>query len=680
MQTEDAYSCGFTVKKGLFMTTKAPRVFCLRLLALWLFFTYFAAAVADPIPIEAFVRRPEFSNLHLSPDGKYVAGIVPDEKHSRLVVIRTADRKMVGNMRMQDDIHIGYCWWVSNDRLLAGITRQVGLLDRPRFTGDLFSVKPDGSEYRQFGFGGASFDLVDRQADAEGRVLIAGSGYSNHYETTERLFRVAINRPGQSEVDAAPSRGGARFLIDPQRNVRYVTVELGDTETAYTRLPGQREWKQVSTERSFASTRSTPLRFAPDGESVYLVSNESEPRTCLVQQILATGERRKLACDDQADLSAPVYGFGEFARPIAAVFEAGKPETRLLETESPDARIYKMLMEAFPGKRVVISSSTTDGSLALLFVYDDRTPGDYYLFDTRTQKADYFVGRQDWIDPDLMAERRPIQLKARDGTTLWGYLTLPRGVDPKQLPLVVNPHGGPFFIRDDWAFEAESQMLASRGYAVLQVNYRGSGGYGSAFVEAGRRAWGTTMIDDITDATRWVISQGYADPKRVCIYGGSYGAYAAVTSAEREPDLYRCVIGYAGVYDLRLLKSHYDSYAKPTGLDFFAEAIAGSNEEIDAQSPVEHVDRLKAPVLIVHGEEDYTAPYPQAMALRDALKDHKLPFEWMVREGEGHGFWKTENRVAFYQSMLAFLDKNIGQGSMPGQVPQAAAAASAAPP
>lgn len=295
----------------------------------------------------------------------------------------------------------------------------------------------------------------------------------------------------------------------------------------------------------------------------------------------------------------------------------------------------------------------------------DRSPGDYYLFDTRTRKADYFAAVRDWINPEEMSERRPIQLKARDGTQLWGYLTLPKGRDPRKLPLVVNPHGGPFYIRDRWGFDSDAQLLANRGYAVLQVNFRGSGGYGSDFVTAGKKAWATTMIADITDATRWTIAQGYADPSRVCIYGASYGGYAALMSAIVEPDLYRCVIGYAGVYDLQLLKKDSDLASTNSGKKFFAEAIAGTDQEMIGQSPINYLDQLRAPVLIVHGKDDARAPFSQAKALRSALESRKHRYQWLVRGDEGHGFWQVENIEAFYSTLIGFIDQNIGPASLP---------------
>lgn len=657
----------------------AARCAAITLLCSW------TAAYADAIPVHDFAREPEFRSLKLSPDGRYVALIVPNEKHSALGVIRVADGTLIGSFRMDNDNHVEQFWWVNDDRLVAALATQLGRLDSPSLTGELVAMNADGTDFRYLvGYRGqrsqlgsrlaprvsqewAAAFMVDPLIDDHDNILISERSFQNWDKTKEIVYRMNVYTGAKTPLDAAPGPGHASFYADPQGQLRYArTWDGGLTAKTWQRLPGQKEWQPYIIPGIRAANEVvTPLGFSHDGASVYLASGEFGPRGCLVQHVLASGERRKLACDQDAGLDDVIYAFDGSRTPIAAVFAAGKPQTRLLEAAGPQGALLKLLMDAFPGKQVEPTSLTRDGKKALIRVYDDRTQGDYYLFDTETHKADFFTAIRHWIDPEQMSERRPIHLAARDGTPLWGYLTLPRGADPKQLPLVVNPHGGPFWVRDEWAFDLEPQLLASRGYAVLQVNFRGSGGYGSGFVEAGRKAWGTKMIDDITDAVRWTVAQGYADAHRICIYGGSYGGYAALMSAVREPELYRCVVGYAGVYDLKQFKHDSDITDDAAGRAYFADAIGGSDEEMAAQSPVTYLDRLKAPMLIVHGEEDRRVPFSQATALRKALTAGNHPFEWLSRPGEGHGFWKTANVEAFDEAMLAFLDRNIGANGAP---------------
>jgi dipeptidyl aminopeptidase/acylaminoacyl peptidase len=223
------------------------------------------------------------------------------------------------------------------------------------------------------------------------------------------------------------------------------------------------------------------------------------------------------------------------------------------------------------------------------------------------------------------------------------------------------PHGGPHSgIHDTWRWDHWAQFLASRGYAVLQPNFRGSGGYGYAFEHAGYHHWGTTMIDDITDGTRWAMEKGYVDGSRVCIFGASWGGYAALMSAVREPDLYRCAVGFAGVYDLKLQVSDSDTAESTMGRNYLADAVGTDDKTLAEQSPITYIERLKAPVLIIHGTADKRVPFSQAKRLRKALEQYHKPYEWMEKSGEEHGFYKDENNVEFLDRLAAFLGKNLG--------------------
>jgi dipeptidyl aminopeptidase/acylaminoacyl peptidase len=260
-----------------------------------------------------------------------------------------------------------------------------------------------------------------------------------------------------------------------------------------------------------------------------------------------------------------------------------------------------------------------------------------------------------------MAQMEPVALKARDGQALHGYLTRPSGKESaRNLPLVVYVHGGPYGIWDNWDFDPEVQMLASRGYAVLQVNYRGSGGYGYDFMRAGYHEWGGKMQDDVTDATRWAIAQGIADAGRVCIYGASYGGYAALEGAVKDPDLYKCAIGYVGVYDLRQWAGHNDMAKSPAGFGSIDEHIGSDDADLWNRSPLAGADRIRAKVMLVVGGADARVPKAQGEAMRAALIKNKNEPEWVYEGREGHGFYAEEHVTQLYEKLLSFLDKQIG--------------------
>ncbi len=236
----------------------------------------------------------------------------------------------------------------------------------------------------------------------------------------------------------------------------------------------------------------------------------------------------------------------------------------------------------------------------------------------------------------------------------------PRGAEEaKHLPLVVYVHGGPYGIRNRWEFDSNVQALASRGYAVLQVNYRGSGGYGGAFERAGYREWGGRMQDDLTDATRWAVAQGIADPQRLGILGGSYGGYAALEGAVKEPDLYRCAIGYVGVYDLKLMYSSGDIPQSEYGTKYLEKVLGTDDSVLWDRSPLAHVDRLKAKVMLVVGGADWRVSPMQGERLHDALDRAGIQHEWLYKRTEGHGFYDEGNRTELLERVVAFLGKSI---------------------
>jgi dipeptidyl aminopeptidase/acylaminoacyl peptidase len=258
-----------------------------------------------------------------------------------------------------------------------------------------------------------------------------------------------------------------------------------------------------------------------------------------------------------------------------------------------------------------------------------------------------------------MAPMKAIQFQARDGLAIKGYLTLPKGASGRNMPMVVLPHGGPFFVSDAWEYTPEVQLLASAGYAVLQVNFRGSDDRGRWFSQAGARQWGGTMQDDVTDATRWAIGQGIADASRICIYGSSYGAYAALEGAAKEPGLYKCAAGYVGVYDLPMMFSEGDTRELASGRTYLHDWI-GEPSQLGAVSPVNQADRIKVPVFLAAGREDERAPVGHTERMESALKRAGVPVETLYYDGEGHGFYKPEHRREFYARLLAFLSRSLG--------------------
>lgn len=647
-------------------------------------FVFLAAPAFAEVPLADFARNDSYSEASISPDGAYLALKIPIGRQFGLAVFDIAKQQIISKINVGADRSVDQYWWANSKRLVVSLAEDSSLGERPVIYGDLIGVDADGrsSEYL-FGFRGETVSLgsrLGRETAHRGsatvirtlpndpaHILISVKDYSADKDFgTETAYRMDVQSGRLDQNLAAPISGGVKFIADSNGFIRYA---VGEDEHSiirtFVRTPEKPQWAPLAS-GELKNVTATPLGLSNDNQFAYLSSDEGGDRRCLVRQNLASGERTSLSCDAVSSLDSVVMSF-DGDEPVAAIYEAGRPEVHFLDTKNSARRILAELQKAFPGEIAHPVSHTQDGRLAVVETYSDHNPGDYYLFDTRTLKAQYLVGKTAWIDPDQMAEVRPISYPARDGKLIYGYLTLPQGREAKNLPLVVNPHGGPFRIRDNWEWHAEAQALASRGYAVLQVNFRGSSGFGNSFVGAGRQGWDSVMIDDITDGARWAVASGVADAKRLCIYGASYGGYAALMSVAREPDLYRCAIGYAGIYNLETLKRDTDFTTRRSGRTYFDEFIGTDPKRLRAASPINYVDQLKAAVMIVHGTEDQRAPYSQATELRKALDAHKYPYEWLVKEGEGHGFYKPENRTEFLLRLIAFLDKNLAPSASRAQ-------------
>jgi len=330
-----------------------------------------------------------------------------------------------------------------------------------------------------------------------------------------------------------------------------------------------------------------------------------------------------------------------------------------LQPEHSEAKALVMMQAAFPGSVVVPVSASLDASAIIYLVYSDTINGDFYLLDRATGKASAIASRSPQFDPATMATTEPFRFKARDGQDIEAFLTRPRGARGP-LPTVVLVHGGPIGIFDAWGFDNEVQLLASRGYAVLQVNFRGSGNYGRAFQLAGFGEWGGKMQHDVTDATRVLVERGDADAERICIYGASYGAYSAMMGVIMEPGTYRCAIGAVGVYSLSRLLN--DGWATSWVFEDYLEEMIGTHD-LDRRSPTLRAADIRVPVLLSAGEMDNVAPPVHTRELARAIRDTGGKVDMVVYEREAHGNYLLANQVDWGKRLLAFLDAHIGTGA-----------------
>lgn len=641
-----------------------------RVVAAMLLASVFLPAMA--VDVGLFVKKDHFETIKLSPTGEYYAATVPIEDRTALAIMRRADNKLTGTFRLEKNTHVDDFWWVNPQRVLISIAEKFGEMDQPRLTGEIYAINADGSRpdllvgqrVRSAGLGTKiqtkkaeriAALLVDDLPGDDKYVIISVMPFSGDPYT--RAEKMDVDSGRRTLVARAPVRN-ADFVTDNQGVVRFTHgAGIDLVNKLYYRHGNGAEWKLINDEAD-TDRIERAIGFSQDDKTAYLLAEQDKGPDAIVAMDIASGERKPLLRDDNVDPMRILYRPGT-SIPVGAMYMDGKPRTAFFDNASPEARLYRSLEAAFKGESPYITSSTKDGKLTLVQTYSDRNPGDFYVFDPVAKKADHLISRREWFDPAKMAEVRPISLPSRDGLTLHGYLTVPNGSDGKNLPLVVMPHGGPYRVYDTWEFDNDSQLLASAGYAVLRINFRGSGNYGRAFTKAGARQWGGTMQDDVTDATRWTIQQGIADPQRICIFGASYGGYAALMGAAKEPTLYKCAVGYVGVYDLPTMHSHGDVQQRGSGETFLREWI-GEKNALGAVSPNRMAERIKAPVFLAAGGEDQRAPIEHSKMMEKALKSAGVPVETLYYPTEGHGFYVEANRKEFYTRLLAFLNRHIG--------------------
>ena len=629
------------------------------------------AIAAQGIDVDAYVRKDTFFDIKLSPTGEYYAATLPLEKEMGLAILRVADNQVTATLRLGENTHFADFDWVNDERVVLSVAQKFGLLDAPQPTGELMGINVDGRDkelligQRVAGSGigtriqtqraerVAAF-VIDPLLDDPKHSLVSTERFTTDPFT--RAERIDLYSGRRSLVAIAPIRN-ARFTTDNAGVVRFAHGAGYDiVNKLYYRPRDGAEWVLVNDE-SLSGHSEWPVGFSADNGIAYLNVEQAQGPDHIVAYDVATGERTKVLADDVGD---PVMLYAPGTRvPVGALFLDGKPRTEFFDPQSEHARLYRSLEAAFGGDAVFVTSSSRDGSKVLLQTWSDRNPGDFYIFDTVAKKAEHVVARRAWFDPATMAERRPVGLAARDGTKLHGFVTIPAGSSGRRLPMVVLPHGGPYGVFDTWAFDTEAQMLAEAGYAVLQVNFRGSGNHGRAFEQAGARQWGGTMQDDVTDATRWAIAEGIADASRICIYGSSYGGYAALMGAAREPSLYRCAAGNVGVYDLPTMHTHGDVQRRGSGVTYLREWI-GEREALAAVSPNRIADRIKVPVFLAAGGKDERAPIEHSRMMERALQSAGVPVETLYFPTEGHGYYDDANNREYYTRLLAFLATHLG--------------------
>lgn len=630
----------------------------------------------DKSVLEAYAKHAQFMNIKVSPKGNYLAATSRSPEGSvNLTVLDISNQEVLSVTRGRGNESVSDFSWVNDDRLVMTMAREVGSYETPFATGEIFAMDADGGNqkiltgWRSDGLKQYA-QIIDLLPGEPNQVMIY-SIPNNTNEPYVDVYRLKIDSGRVKLEGRVPVRRyegtNVQVYLDDDGVTRLATgSEPHNTneKVIMTRPGPDQEWKEVA---RFGQKEGNfvPIDILPDGQTAVGLSDVVTDTQALTTMNLSTGEINILASHPETDL-APIMSLrdGRVNEVIGAAYEYDNIDTVFFAGVEDEyfSKVVQSLSQSFPNASVNINSATLDNSKMVLSVSSANYPTEFYLFDSEKRSLSLIIKAKPWLDKEEIPQTEIISYKTRDGLTIKALLTLPKGKEAKDLPLILMPHGGPHGPRDMLSvLNSDAKVLAEHGYAVLQPNFRGSGGYGREFLQSGYKKWGTAMINDMTDGVMHVVEKGIADKDRMCVYGGSYGGYAALMTVIREPDLYDCTIGFVGVYDLNMMFEEGDIPETESGLNYLRMALPNSEEARNAQSPVHLVDQLEVPVFIIQGGKDVRVPPEQAYALRDALEEHEHPYEWMFKDNEGHGFYKPENNIERWTRMLTFLDKHIGE-------------------
>lgn len=599
-------------------------------------------------PVEDFFRNPEKSSYQLSPNGTYISYMAPYQKRMNVFVRKSGETGEGQRITDVTDRDIAGCAWANDERILY-------LKDDG---GDenyaLFAVNLDGSDFVPLtNFPEVKTQFIDPLEDDDDHVLIA---LNKRVSQVFDPYRLNINT-GELEMLAENPGNISAWMTDHDTQLRIAVTTDGVNTSLLHRATEEDEWETLMT-TNFKESLS-PLFFTFDNKNMYAATNIGRDKSAIVEYDIEKREEiRTLFSHDEVDVSNLSYS--RKRKVLTGIsYTTDKRHREFLDDHSE--AIFRDLEDKLPGYEVAITSSNKNEDKFIVRTYSDRSLGSYYFYDVESKRLDTIEEVSPWLNEEDLCEMTPFSFESRDGLKINGYLTVPKNGQDKNLPLVINPHGGPW-ARDGWGFNPEVQFLANRGYAVAQVNFRGSVGYGRAFWEASFKQWGRKMQDDVTDAVNWLIEQGIADKEKVAIYGGSYGGYATLAGLTFTPDLYACGVDYVGVSNLftfmETIPPYWEQY-----LDMMYEMVGHpekDKEMLAAASPALHADKITAPLFVAQGAKDPRVNVEESNQMVEAMKKRGVEVEYMVEAEEGHGFRNEENRFAFYRAMEKFLAAHIG--------------------
>ena len=599
------------------------------------------------IPMEDFFRNPEKSSFSISPNGNHIAYMKPWKTRMNVFVMEMTTKKETRLTSSQERGIYGFTW-LTNERI--GYVKDEGGNENIHF----FAVNIDMSnEIDLTPFENVQTRIIDDLEDDPNHIII---GLNKRDPQIHDPYRINVN-DGKMELIAENPGNISQWMTDHDGKLRIATTSDGVNTSLLYRNKESDEFKPILTTDFKVSV--VPLFFTFDNKNLYVASNRGRDKIAIFEfDLIKSKEGRLIFEHDEVDVSNLLFSR---KRKVLTGVSYTVAKNEMIFFDKWREEIQQKLEKKLPGYEVVITSFSKDEAEAVVVTYSDKSRGTYYHYEVNKNKLTELGKVSPWLNEKNMSEMKPIKYRSRDGLTINGYLTLPKGTNGKNLPVVVNPHGGPW-ARDNWGYKSEIQFLANRGFAVFQMNFRGSTGYGREFWEKSFKEWGKSMQDDITDGVNWLIDEEIADPDRIAIYGASYGGYATLAGLAFTPDLYACGVDYVGVSSLFTFMESMPPYWE-LYRSMMYEMVGHPEKDkklLASASPLLHIDKIKAPLFIAQGANDPRVVKAESDQIVAALKNAGIDVPYMVKDDEGHGFYNEENQFDFYREMEKFLIKHIG--------------------
>ena len=609
------------------------------------------------IPVEDFFKNPDKTAFCISPDGNSISYLGPYETRQNIFIQSANGKTEAVRVTSETDRDIYNYFWKNNNTLVY--IKDSGGDENYK----LFAIEKDGSNRRELTpFPNVRIEVIDELRDFPDEIIVAmnknNPALFEPYRLnikTGKMEQLAENKDMANPVTTwkVDNKGKLRLAVSVEKGTKTHLLYRDSEDEPFSTIL-ESDWKDML----------EPLFFGEQDVMIYALSNLNRDKAALIKLDPKDPDHPTVILE-HPDVDVMYAEHSPKKHHLTLAYYA-TDKKHLVFFDDTLKQAYNKLQKQFPGRDIYFNSYSDDCKKIIVRTFNDISPGSSYLYDTETNAITNLGAINPHINPAAMSEMKPVSFTSRDGIKMNGYLTMPKNAPSKNLPAVILVHGGPM-ARDYWGYRADVQLLASRGYAVLQINYRGSWGYGKNFAVLGFKQWGRTMQNDITDGVNWLIQNQIADKDRIAIYGSSYGGYAALAGATFTPDLYTCAIDYVGPSNLFMLLNNLPSYWEPEKEMMF-EMIGHPVRDsilLHDVSPVFHAENITIPLFIAQGANDPRVNKDESNQLVDALRNRNVEVVYMLKENEGHGFRLEENRLEFYKAMMGFLEEHLGEKDLP---------------